>query len=84
MKFSEWIKIKEQAAAAVPAAPAVPAPAPAPAPVNAAPGLVTSTTSGTMSSDVRPVPEKLFGSKKCCSKDYKNWYYTNKRKKKHV
>ena len=79
IKFSEWIKIKEQTVAA-------PSPAaPAPVLVNAAPGSETSALSGTMSSDVRPVPRNLFSSKKpdcnSCSKDFKNWYYKNRRRK---
>lgn len=80
MKFSDWIKIKEQAVSAAPsAAPATSA--------TAVPSLPSS--GGTKTSDIATVPQKMFGgirqtSDKCgnCSKDYKNWYIPKKRRKK--
>ena len=85
MKFKEWIKIKEEGA--VGGAPAAPAAAPsgaAPAPVAS-----VSNSGSTTSSDIAKVPQRMFSNKrqtsdKCqnCSKDWKNWYYTKKKRKK--
>ncbi len=78
MKFIEWLKIKEQAAA--PAAPAAPAAAAAPA--------SGSNSVGTTTPSVATVPQRLFSNERqtssCvnCSKEGQNWYNNTKRRKK--
>jgi len=79
MKFIEWIRLKEEAesapVAAVTAAQTTPAPS-----VN---------LSSTITSDIAKVPQRMFSkqvqtSDNCrnCSKDWKNWHYTKKKKNK--
>lgn len=78
MKFIDWIRLKEEAAAAPVAAAA--------APTTSAPSV---NSSATTTSDIAKVPQRMFSnqrqtSDKCrnCSKDWKNWHYPKKRKNK--
>lgn len=69
LNFKEWLK--EQATAVVAVA--------APTPVSAS--TTSSSSGGTLSSDIAKVPNKI-GCGKDCSGDYKNWYHSKRKKKK--
>lgn len=72
LNFKDWLR--EQATAV-----AASASASAPAPVSSS--TTSSSSGGTLSSDIAKVPNKI-GCGKDCGRDYKNWYYSKRKKKK--
>lgn len=71
MKFLDWIKIKEQIAAASPSA----------GTISTSVSTNASSSNGLRTTDVKSVPKGL-GSCRSCSQDWNNWYISKKRRKK--
>lgn len=65
LNFKDWLK--EQATAVA-------------APASVSVSTTSSSFGGTLSSDIAKVPNKI-GCEKDCSGDYKNWYYSKRKKK---